>query len=626
VYFLLVLLSGNSSLYAQVDTSITIPTIEVQSTRLRVQPVGGRTETWQKANLQNSSAASLADLLSNESGVFIKSYGLGSIATTAIRGASAGHTAVIWNGFALQSPQLGLLDISLMPVGMVDEVSIDYGGNATLWGSGAIGGLVTLNNKNTFQKQFFTSVQLEKGSFGQGQEQVNFKIGKKNWTSSTRLFHQKAENDFSYSIRSDLPKRTQTNAGIEQVSILQEYYIQLSEKEILSVYGWWQHSDRNIPPTSTQNKSEATQADDFLRTAIHWKRKTEALTLEARLGYFKEDIDYQDSAIGLQALSGFQSLITEVEGQWQRTENLNLHWGLNHTFTTAKADGYERSPIEHRTALFAAILYQRDHWKAQLNMRQELVNEQLIPFVPSLGMEARLSNNVKLKAKISRNYRLPTLNDRFWQPGGNPDLLTEQGWSQDLTFHSFGAKNTSDWSYTFTVFNRNIDNWILWSIQQGDNYWSANNITKVWSRGLEQRIKWNYTQKDWQVNLMGGYDYIRSTNEVELLQPKIAKGEQLIYVPTHQAFGKLQLGIYHWQLSYRHTYTGATKGVNDNLANYQIGDVRLQYTVPKTLFTYQFYIQINNLWNATYRVVERRPMPGRHFRVGIFLSRKKVTQ
>jgi len=217
------------------------------------------------------------------------------------------------------------------------------------------------------------------------------------------------------------------------------------------------------------------------------------------------------------------------------------------------------------------------------------VNAVLIPFVPSLGIEARISNHTKLKAKISRNYRLPTLNDRFWQPGGNPDLLPEQGWSQELTLQSYGTIKRHDWSYSITSFNRNIHNWILWSFQPGDNFWSAHNITKVWSRGIEQRLKWNYTQKDWQVKLTGGYDYIRSTNEVELLQPKIAKGEQLIYVPKHQAFSKLQLGLYNWALSYRHTYTGPTSGPSDNLAKYQIGDARLQYTLHKKSINYQFY-------------------------------------
>jgi len=79
---------------------------------------------------------------------------LGSIATSAIRGASAGHTVVVWNGLALQSPMLGLLDLSMLPSGLVDEVSIQYGGQSTLWGSGAIGGVIHLNNQAKFGKKF----------------------------------------------------------------------------------------------------------------------------------------------------------------------------------------------------------------------------------------------------------------------------------------------------------------------------------------------------------------------------------------------------------------------------------------------------------------------------------------
>jgi len=54
----------------------------------------------------------------------------------------------------------------------------------------------------------------------------------------------------------------------------------------------------------------------------------------------------------LHALSGFQSVIGELEGQWNRTEKLRAHWGITHTFTTANADGYSQNPIENRTAIF----------------------------------------------------------------------------------------------------------------------------------------------------------------------------------------------------------------------------------------------------------------------------------
>ena len=49
--------------YGQVDTVLTIPTIEVNATTIRNQALGGRTDTWSSEVLQNNAGASIADLL-----------------------------------------------------------------------------------------------------------------------------------------------------------------------------------------------------------------------------------------------------------------------------------------------------------------------------------------------------------------------------------------------------------------------------------------------------------------------------------------------------------------------------------------------------------------------------------
>ena len=614
------ILLATTVLEAQVDTSITLSTVEIQASPLRTQPIGGRIEKWDMATLQNNATGSIADILEKESGIFVKSYGLGSIATTAIRGASAGHTAIVWNGLALQSPMLGLLDLSMLPTGFVEEAQIEYGGNAALWGNGAIGGVIALNNTHIFREQKKISLGMTIGSFGYNQQQLKFSLGGNKWRSRTRLFNQQASNDFTYQIRKDLPVKQQTNAAVTQQGILQEWAIKIKERQQLNIHIWGQQANRQIPPTSTQTRSVARQLDDFIRTAVHWKYKGQQQELQARVGYFEEHIDFQDEAILLHALTGFQTVIGELEGLLKVSNKQQFQWGVNHTYTTANAANYAQSPHQQRTALFAAFRQNWGHWKAQLNWRQELVDGRLAPFVPSLGVEGLVNNNLVVKAKISRNYRLPTLNDRYWQPGGNEDLLAERGWSQELTLQTFGRLSKQEWRYSITGFNRQIDNWILWSIQEGDAYWSANNIAKVWSRGVEQRITWNYNHNDWSATGRLGYDYIRSTNQIALSHPAIEKGTQLIYVPSHQAFTKLALGWKQWQLTYQQTFTGATNGISDRLPSYWVAYGRCQYNGQYKHFNHQIFLQINNFWNTTYRVIERRPMPGRYFQIGINLS------
>ena len=59
---------------------------------------------------------SLSQLLIQHSPVFIKSSGPGSTASASFRGTTASHTLVLWNGFQLNSPALGEVDFSMIPV------------------------------------------------------------------------------------------------------------------------------------------------------------------------------------------------------------------------------------------------------------------------------------------------------------------------------------------------------------------------------------------------------------------------------------------------------------------------------------------------------------------------------
>lgn len=56
-----------------------------------------------------------------------------------------------------------------------------------------------------------------------------------------------------------------------------------------------------------------------------------------------------------------------------------------------------------------------------------------MPPIPALFFDWIVSRrgNVVFKASVARNHRYPTLNDRYYQPGGNPDLRPEHGFTCD---------------------------------------------------------------------------------------------------------------------------------------------------------------------------------------------------
>lgn len=596
------------------DTLVQLPTVTIAEKGLRYSSTGGTSETWNKSELALHPSETLADLLQSETGVFVKSYGLGTLATTSLRGGSAGQTAVFWNGLPLQSPMLGLLDINLLPLAFTDEATLQYGGEGARWGSGAVGGVVHLKNQPKFNQPFSAALRGSAGSFGWREEQAMIAMGKKEWGFSTRFFNQVAENDFEYRIAS--AKKKQSNAALQQRGFLQQINWKPNPKQSFSLYAWWQKASREIPPLTTQTQSEAIQEDAAFRTLLDWTRVGAQHILSARAGFVQEQIYYQDALIHLKTDNRFRTLSGEIESQHAWKNHHQLQVGIQYNLTTASTDAYRDTVQRQQAALFVSHRFEAGIWTIQMDARQELVNGQWIPFMPSLGIDAPFSPSLSLKTKISRSYRLPTLNDLHWKPGGNPELLPEKGWSEELGLHWARQLAKQSWGSSLTLFNRNMQDWILWSLKEGQPFWSANNISAVWSSGLEARIHWEYQQKNLRWRIKAGYDFVRSTNQIALDNPRMEKGEQLIYTPLHQSFLSIRVSQEKWQFGYQHYYTGQVRTQTDPLPGYDLGEVRFSFSQPLNLLEIRFFLSINNAWNRTYRVIERRPMPGRYFRLG----------
>ncbi len=617
-FFLIVFITSCSNcLSAQSDTTLLLPEIKLTETSLRNASTGSRTENWNSQTLEKNTISNISEILNRESGIFIKSYGVGSLATSSVRGGSAGHTALIWNGFSLQSPMLGLLDLSFLPTVFVDEMSLNYGGNSAPWGNGAIGGVIALKNIPKSRDGISVGFQNILGSFDNWDSQLKMQYRKGKFAGSTRVFYQKAENDFEYTISPDLPKKRQTNSAFSQGGILQEVYWKPKINQQLAWHIWWQQSDRAIPPTTTQTRSEAAQKDDIFRTTLNWKSIGRQSVFQIRSAFFEEEIDYRDDLIGLRAITKFRNIIGELEYERHIKNMGKVHFGLNQTFTKAFAEAYEHPPTEYRGAIFAALQTPFAGWDFQIHLRQEWAEKQSIPFIPSLGFEKRINAWLISKTKFSRNFRLPTFNDRFWRPGGNVDLKPESGWSAEFSLIGTWKIKKHHLKYSLTGFNRTIENWILWSIREGEAFYSANNIAKVWSRGLEQRMDWQFQKNHLKIKSKAGYDYVLSTNKVAIENPKILEGEQLFYVPKHKAFGLLELDWKNIGIYYRHTLTSSISTILEPLDGYQVGYLGVDYEWIRNRFSGLLFFQIDNLWDKNYRVVERRPMPGRHFRLGL---------
>lgn len=601
--------------YAQApDSSLLLPTVTVLAGREQIVALGERVERWDSLGQRYAALSNVADLLSREGGIYIKSYGGGSLATASLRGGAAGQQLLLWNGLPIVNPSLGLLDFSLLPLIFTDKINIHYGGLSALWGSGAMGGAINLQNTPAYGQRLLLDGQLSAGSFGILDGQVRLGAGGQRWAVQSRFFRRTADNNFSFRPAAGLPERQQQHAAAQGTGWLQSVHWKINPQQQLALFLWTQQQFREIPPTLVQTRSEATQADSVLRTALHWQRSADRWLLQLRTAFFRERIQYNDPAIRLFSPSNFASWLMDAEASFPQGKNGQLQGGLTNMYTRATTTAYpEGAAVAMRQlAVFGSW---RRQWGAQLSsqlsLRQEWIDGRPQKLLPTLSLRSQLRQGLWLRAQLARSFRFPTLNDRYWQPGGQPDLLPEYAWSQEL-----GVSWAADehWQLSVTGYHRYVHNWILWYPAPGQLFWSAANATAVRASGLELRLQHSLHLRQWQFRTMAGYDYTRAINQTALQRPLMKEGQQLAYTPVHQAFVSILAEYKRWKMSYQQRYTGAVSTLTEPLPAYLPAFAQLDYRYDKYGLT--TFIQINNVWNADYQAVERRPMPGRHWLFG----------
>ena len=103
-----------------------IPEVTVVAKR-SIKEIGVQQTKFDSVMLKENIALSMADVLTFNSSIFVKSYGRATLSTVAFRGTSPSHTQVTWNGMRINNPMLGMTDFSMIPSYFIDDASLLHG-------------------------------------------------------------------------------------------------------------------------------------------------------------------------------------------------------------------------------------------------------------------------------------------------------------------------------------------------------------------------------------------------------------------------------------------------------------------------------------------------------------------
>ena len=649
-----------------------IPEIPVYGAR-PMKEIGTQQTKLDTTALKENIALSLADVLTFNSSIFVKSYGRATLSTVAFRGTSPSHTQVTWNGMRINNPMLGMTDFSMIPSYFIDDASLLHGTSSVNETGGGLGGAVKLQTKpanaDGFGLQFIQGV----GSFTTIDDFLRLTWGNAHWQTSTRAVFSTSRNDFKYrnhdkkeNIYDDdmnilgqyYPIERNRSGAFRDLHILQEAYYNTGKGDRFGLNAWYINSNRELPMLTTDYGSTTSfdnrQREDTFRGVVSWDHLRSDWKVGAKAGYVHTWMAYdykRDVGNGnMQVMTRSRSLINTIYGQadgeyyigkqWLFTANLSAHQHLveSRDKNIIRQDG-NKAIVGYRSGRFELSGSLSAKWRPidRLGMsvvvREELYGDKWTPVIPALFIDGVISErgNITLKASASRNFRYPTLNDLYFLPGGNPELRHESGWTYDagISF-AVGKKGIYSLSASANWFDSYIHDWIIW-LPTTKGFFSPENIKDVHAYGVELQANLTVAlTSEWKLDMNGNFSWTPSINVGEPRTPADRSvGKQLPYIPEFSSSVTGQLSWRRWSFIYkwcwyseRFTMSSNDLSLSGKLPEYFMSNIVLEKVLVFKWADLSLKGTINNLFNEEYLSVLSRPMPGINFEIFVGITPK----
>jgi vitamin B12 transporter len=602
------------------DTTLTLNEVIVKSYRLKEFGIGLKVQQIDTLDILRYSNVSLAELITKETSISVKTYGYGGLATMSVRGGGAKHTSIIWNGLNLQSPMNGSYNLSTIPVSFIDEINIQQGNAATLFGSGSNTGSIHLDNSIKFNQSLRTEIGGSYGSYSTYSEDGKVGYSTNNIATAFRFSHRSGENNFTFTNNEKFghPVDTLKHAAYAGYSVLQQNAVRIASNSVIKTDFWLLKFDKKIPSLMSDMFPGANQqTDESIRASINSFHYFSDLQINTRIGLLNDEILYNNDK------SHSLSFIGEVEGKYEFNKRHKVNLGINYTFETANSEGYIDNPRRKRASVFAS--YVLSAWDKRissvLNFREEMVNNVFNPFVCSWGNKIQSIPGLFIKSNISKNYALPTFNDLYWAKStgveGNPDLKPESGYSMEAGIEYNHTSNHLSINSEVSIYKSIINNWISW-ILNDKGIWKPENFDKGLTKGIDLFSEQTVHYSGLIIRISETYTYTQAEPIKAGEELSSYAGKQMIYVPRHKASGNLLIGWKTYHLSYQHSYISKRYTSPDlTIDPYQLGESFISKDWEFDKVSVHLFFKIDNLWNTSYQITQGYAMPGRSYSCGL---------
>jgi len=613
------------------DTSLDEVVVVANRAPEPLSKVGNSVTVLDQQTIQDSQKVDVSSLLATTPGItFVRNGGPGTSTSVYVRGADSDHTIVLIDGVVLNDPSStgGNLDFGNLLVGDISRIEILRGGQSTLYGSQAIGGVINIITAEP-EPGFNASAAAEGGSLGTALAKAA--IGEKadNWSFRLGATYYATDSvpalDERYGGAGSDPFHDSVVSGRATYDFTPD--VQFDER------AYWTESrsfyDGYSPVTfllaNYPQYENVRQVFDYTGLNFNFFDNQ----LKNRLAYeytTTQHSDYNSAVDPITQSDSYRGNNSRVEyqGTWAIVPGYQAVFGVQQE--KSWADTTPDAPAHADTGQVGEYLQVQGEVFPGLNLtageRHDHYDSFGQHYTGQFAAAWSLPSSTVLRASWSQGYKAPSLY-QLYSPYGNVALKPEQSTGGDagVEQHLWNDRVTLSATYFLTHFKNLIEfedcpgSPLCGTVGSEFGYYA--NFDRAKASGVELQAAATLTSA---LTVSANYSHIKTEDDTP---GSATYGQQLYQRPEDAA----NLAVtYAWPHSVKTTvaarYGGASVDENFNvyptatvrLGGYTLFDLRASYDVTARL---ELYARVDNLTNKYYETIYQYGTWGRTAFLGV---------
>ncbi|MDR0825174.1 MAG: TonB-dependent receptor [Prevotella sp.] len=641
---------GCIPLQAQTNDSIKTQKLSEVEVSAQIKPSASRSTTplqvIDNTEIERIGILSVSDAVRRFSGVTVKDYGgIGGMKTVSIRGMGAQHTAVSYDGVTMSNVQSGQIDISRFSLDNVSMITLSIGQSDNIFQparSYASAGLLEIATANPVftNKPYNINTQIKTGSYGLFNPTIYFarRVNGK-FSVSLNSGWERADGRYKFLFKNagQTEERKRRNSDVDIWRTELNLYGNMGKGGELRFKANYFDSERGLPGSvifyRDDNDEKVWNKDLF--TQLFYKNKlNDKLDVKGQLKFSRNYYKYT-------------SITNNVTGGIQEDRNTQyeyyasagiLYKPLRYISLSLFEDVFQNrlnsnfAEVDKPERLSSLSAFSAQFSNKKLTITGSLLatyaNESVKggkspddkkKITPSISLSYLPFNetNIRIRASYKKIFRAPTFNDLYYIRLGNINLKPEYA-----TQYNAGATWTEKLSETFDFvsisldgYKNKVDNKIV-PFPTMDIF-KMRNYGKVDMSGLDLNARVHATiSSEIAMDLSGNYSY-QKVIDVTDENSKNYK-DQIPYTPRHYGSGAISIENPWVNIAYTVIISGKRYASNQNIPENEIEpytDHSISLNKTFSIHNNHLRLQLNltNLANKNYQIIQYYPMPGRSF-------------